>query len=47
MDIRLKIIELQNINIPKNPPPIPPLPENVKPPLPPKPDGFAKKHRNR
>ncbi|KAG5885732.1 hypothetical protein JTB14_000654 [Gonioctena quinquepunctata] len=33
MDLRLKIMELQNVSIPKNPPAIPPVP---KPPIPPK-----------
>ncbi|XP_074033990.1 engulfment and cell motility protein 2 [Leptinotarsa decemlineata] len=35
MDLRLKIIELQNISIPKNPPPLPPLPKPLVPPKPP------------
>lgn len=45
MDIRLKILELQNISIPLNAPPIPPLPEDTKPPLPPKPKNLKKKNR--
>ncbi|XP_066144082.1 engulfment and cell motility protein 2-like isoform X1 [Euwallacea fornicatus] len=37
MDIRLQLLELQNVAIPKSAPVIPPLPQNVKPELPPKP----------
>ncbi|KAH1019193.1 hypothetical protein HUJ04_009047 [Dendroctonus ponderosae] len=37
MDIRLQLLELQNVPIPKNPPPVPPLPANIKPEIAPKP----------
>ncbi|CAG9861268.1 unnamed protein product [Phyllotreta striolata] len=34
MDLKLQLIELQNITIPKNPPPVPPVPKPVVPPKP-------------
>lgn len=37
MDIRLQLLELQNVTIPKSPPPVPPLPANLKPQIAPKP----------
>ncbi|KAJ8920454.1 hypothetical protein NQ315_005322 [Exocentrus adspersus] len=37
MDVLLQILELQNVHIPKHPPPIPPLPSEMKPSIPPKP----------
>lgn len=43
MDLKLQLIELQNITIPKDPPEIPPIP---KPVIPPKPESVPKKGRN-
>ncbi|XP_072384883.1 engulfment and cell motility protein 2-like [Diabrotica undecimpunctata] len=42
MDLKLQLIELQNVSIPKNAPPIPPLP---KPVLPPKPEIVTRRER--
>lgn len=42
MDIRLKLLELQHIGVPKNPPHIPPLPADLRPSLPPKPLGLGR-----
>ncbi|CAG9768633.1 unnamed protein product [Ceutorhynchus assimilis] len=37
MDIRLQLLELQNVVIPKSAPPVPPTPEITRPDIPPKP----------
>ncbi|XP_060526896.1 engulfment and cell motility protein 2-like isoform X2 [Cylas formicarius] len=45
MDLRLQLMDLQNVIIPKTPPPVPPVPEDPRPTLAPKPR--VKKQRSR
>ncbi|KAJ8935946.1 hypothetical protein NQ314_012568 [Rhamnusium bicolor] len=47
MDIMLQILELQNVPIPKHPPPVPPPPRQTKPPLPPKTEAVLRHMRKR
>lgn len=45
MDCALQLIELQNVTLPREPPPVPPLPPGfgVKPVVPPKTDSLLRK----